>query len=110
MLEFVESLKQNNLEIAILSDTLAAHAEVLTDIGVYNPFQHKILSHQVKVRKPDPAIFRYALELLNVAPNEAIFVDDVEKNLQGAESVGIKGILAKTPTQIQHDVLQLINE
>jgi HAD superfamily hydrolase (TIGR01509 family) len=42
--------------------------------------------------KPDPRIYRYVLEKMGVMPNEAIFVDNLKRNTNGAEKVGIKSI------------------
>ena len=41
--------------------------------------------------KPDPAIYRLAIERFGIDPAGALFIDDVAKNIEGAESVGIAG-------------------
>jgi HAD superfamily hydrolase (TIGR01509 family) len=49
-----------------------------------------IVSEEVGVAKPDPAIFAIALERLGVAPSEALFVgDSLEFDLRGAAAAGI---------------------
>jgi 2-haloalkanoic acid dehalogenase type II len=49
-----------------------------------------IVSEEVGIAKPDPAIFRLALERLDVGANEALFVgDSPEYDLRGAEAAGI---------------------
>ena len=46
------------------------------------------------VRKPDPAIFRTALDRLGVDdPGRAVFLDDFEGNLVAARGIGMHGIL-----------------
>ena len=46
------------------------------------------------VRKPDPAIYRIALERLGVAePSRAVFLDDFEANVIAARALGIHGIV-----------------
>ena len=46
------------------------------------------------MRKPDPEIFRHALALLGGPPPEsAVFLDDCEGNLRGAERIGMRGVL-----------------
>ena len=50
-------------------------------------------SSQVGMRKPNPAIFLHALELLGVAPERAVFLDDAPGNVAGARAVGLHGIL-----------------
>lgn len=105
---FIESLKEKNMEVAILSDTIGPHAEALTEVGIYKPFVHKVLSHEVGMCKPDIKIFEYTLKLLNVKPYEAIFIDDLEKNITAARKAGIYGIIAASSAQMQDDVLRLI--
>ena len=51
-------------------------------------------SSAVGLRKPDPAIFRLALERLGgVAPERAVFLDDLAGNVQAAANLGIHGVL-----------------
>jgi len=59
-------------------------------------FQHLTISAEVGVMKPSAKIYEFALEQLQVSPNEAVFVDDVWENIQACEKVGMKGILFKT--------------
>lgn len=55
-------------------------------------FHHMVISAEVKAVKPDPKIYRIALERLQVKPNEAIFVDDLIENIEACEKLGMKGI------------------
>jgi epoxide hydrolase-like predicted phosphatase len=51
-------------------------------------------SSEVGMRKPNPAIFRHALELLGgIAPERAVFLDDAPGNVSGARAAGLHGIL-----------------
>lgn len=53
-------------------------------------------SAHVGVRKPDPRIFRLALERLGVAaPEHAVFLDDFHGNVAAAERLGMRGILVE---------------
>jgi epoxide hydrolase-like predicted phosphatase len=55
-------------------------------------------SSSVGMRKPDPAIFLHTLDLLGgIAPERAVFLDDVEGNLVGARSAGLRTILVSDP-------------
>jgi putative hydrolase of the HAD superfamily len=55
-------------------------------------------SSAVGMRKPDPAIFTHTLDLLGgVAPERAVFLDDVESNLAGARRAGLHTILVGDP-------------
>jgi epoxide hydrolase-like predicted phosphatase len=55
-------------------------------------FDVLIISAEVKLVKPDPRIFRLAVEHLQVQPGEALFVDDVAENVDAARQVGLAAI------------------
>ncbi len=52
-------------------------------------FEKAISSHQLGCLKPDPEIYRCAISLLNVKPDEVLFFDDSAANVAGAAQVGI---------------------
>lgn len=61
-------------------------------------FDAVVDSSAVGMRKPDPAIFAHALDLLGgLAPTGAVFLDDVEGNLVGARRAGLHTILVDDP-------------
>ena len=50
------------------------------------------------LRKPDPAIFAHTLDLLGgIAPDRAVFLDDIETNLAGARLAGLHTVLVGDP-------------
>jgi epoxide hydrolase-like predicted phosphatase len=60
-------------------------------------FQVIVDSSEVRMRKPNPAIFRHTLDLLgDVAPEECLFLDDAESNVAAAERLGIRGVVVKS--------------
>lgn len=52
-------------------------------------FHHVIESAKAGVRKPEPRIYRMMCEALDVAPEEAVFVDDLGVNLKPAKAMGM---------------------
>lgn len=55
-------------------------------------FDVLLYSAEEGLAKPDPAIYRRALERLQVAPAEAVFVDDVLENVAAAQALGMAGV------------------
>lgn len=55
-------------------------------------FDGVVISAEVGLRKPDPAIYRHALDLLGLRPQECAFVDDIERNVRAAADLGIAGL------------------
>ncbi|KAG0204723.1 hypothetical protein BGX28_003428 [Mortierella sp. GBA30] len=52
-------------------------------------FDHYIESAILGLRKPDPAIYLKACEIVGVQPSEVVFLDDIGANLKSAQGVGI---------------------
>lgn len=59
-------------------------------------FDALVISGDVGIRKPDPAIFALAAERLAVTPDACVFVDDLDKNIEAAEEAGMAGILHRS--------------
>ncbi len=78
---------------ALLSNAFSDLRRYLTSVWrIDDAFDHMIISAEVGRVKPDPEIYRLALEALNVAPQEAVFVDDFPENVAGARQVGLAAI------------------
>jgi putative hydrolase of the HAD superfamily len=60
------------------------------------------------VAKPEPEIFRIALEQAGVKPEEAVLVDDFHANIEGCEKVGMKGILFQDAQTAMQQLKQLL--
>lgn len=56
-------------------------------------FEGGIFSHEVGFRKPNPEIYKMILRKFDLKPDEAIFIDDKEKNLHPASDLGMKTII-----------------
>ncbi len=59
----------------------------------FRRFRGIVVSGEEKLLKPDPAIYYLALDRFGLQPREALFVDDRQINVEGAEAVGIRGHL-----------------
>lgn len=55
-------------------------------------FDDMVISGEVGLRKPDPAIFALAAQRLNLPVAACVFVDDLEPNVRAAEAVGMTGV------------------
>jgi epoxide hydrolase-like predicted phosphatase len=63
-----------------------------------------VYSHEVGHLKPEPAAYRIVCERLGVAPGEALFLDDVQANVDGAHAVGMRAITFFDTRQAISDV------
>jgi HAD superfamily hydrolase (TIGR01509 family) len=75
---------------------------------IADAFDPLVLSPEVGLVKPDPAIFREALVRAAVLPAQAAFVDDFPENVDAASALGMRGVLFRTSSQAREDVAQLL--
>ncbi|HKX23723.1 MAG TPA: HAD family phosphatase [Candidatus Saccharimonadales bacterium] len=71
-------------------------------------FDAVVISGEVGMIKPEPGIFEYACRQLGVEPHEAVFVDDAERNCEGARAVGMQAIVYESWPQAQRDLTALL--
>ncbi len=65
---------------------------MLANLPYDEHFDHQFHSFRVGLAKPDPAYFTHIVETLGVAPEEAVFVDDLEVNVRGARRAGLRTV------------------
>jgi putative hydrolase of the HAD superfamily len=90
-------LAKRGLKLVILSDAPRYQAwSRLCYLNLPHFFDHVITHEDTKVRKPDPAPFNRAIELLGMHPDEVIMVGDwPERDMAGAHGVGIRTVYAR---------------
>lgn len=95
MIEFVAQLKLNlGLKIAIVSnEARELNAYRIDKFGLDSLADCFISSCFVHIRKPDADIYRLALDIAQVRPAQAVFIDNTPMFVQIAEGLGIKGVL-----------------
>ena len=76
---------------------------------IEDAFHDVIISAEVGLAKPNPDIYRLALERLQVTPFEAVFVDDFIENIQSAREVGMHAIHFRNSEQARDELLQLLD-
>ena len=70
-------------------------------------FRGIVVSGMEGVNKPDPRIFRILCERYAVAPESAVFIDDVAENAVAASALGIHGIHFRSPEQLRNELVGL---
>ena len=69
-----------------------------------------VFSCDVKLIKPDPKIYGAIAEKYNLIPSECVFIDDLEKNINGAKNFGFHGIQFLNLKQAQDDLNKFLKE
>ena len=113
--EMVEALKllKNKLTIGCITNNMLSgkgagmarnskRAEAMHQ--VLDLFDVVIESSKIGIRKPDPRIYQIACDQLGIAPNEAVFLDDLGVNLKPARAMGMSTIKVLGSVQALDDL------
>jgi putative hydrolase of the HAD superfamily len=77
--------------------------------GITDAFDEIIISAEVGLAKPDPAIYHLAAQRLGVEPQQAVFVDDMLRNVHAAREQGMHAIQFIDSQQTRLDLMALLN-
>jgi len=92
---------RRRVRTAYLSNAWSNTRTRLTQREIHGVVDEMFISAEMGVAKPDPKIYAMACEAMGVEPHEALFVDDLEENIESARTFGMHGILhANTPATI----------
>lgn len=93
VVKIAHHIKKQGVKIGLLSNASAVEIRpLLAKHKLGKLFDAVIISSEVGLRKPDPAIFQLALKQMLALPARTVFVDDNPHNIQTANHLGIHGI------------------
>lgn len=97
MLRWVAALQDAGFRTAILSNMGEELMQyMMQEFAWLGRFDHHTWSCQLRIAKPDPAIYRYTCDKLGLAPENALFLDDKPENITAAEAIGLQAIQFST--------------
>ncbi len=91
----VRQYKQRGYKLALLSNTEAPVAAYIRKQPSFDIFDKLIMSCEIGLIKPNREMFEFALKTMNIAADEAVFIDDRQVNIDGAQALGIQSFLFK---------------
>ena len=101
---FFENLSKN-YRLALLSNTDPIHmSNEEARFSFFRFFPIRIYSYRVGASKPDPLIYREALQACQVRAEEAVYIDDVAAYAKAAQRLGMSAIVFQSPEQLQSDL------
>jgi glucose-1-phosphatase len=104
---FLENLSKN-YRLAVLSNTDPIHMSYEeARFPFFRFFPIRIYSFRVGASKPDPVIYRQALQACKVRAEEAVYIDDVVAYVEAAQRLGMTGIVFQSPEQLRSDFRDL---
>jgi putative hydrolase of the HAD superfamily len=96
-------------KLALLTNAWSDARYVLTEkFPLSQLIDEMIISAEVGLAKPDPAIYHLTLQRLNVQPHEALFIDNKQRNIAAAQALGITCILFQSSAQVIAAIQQLV--
>lgn len=102
-IQAVAKLSEAGIRTAVLSNSDGSVTESLSRAGFDGLFEMVLDSHDLGVSKPDPAIFRLALERMSVAPSRTWYVgDSIFHDVGGATTAGLARAILIDPLDL-HD-------
>jgi len=108
LVQFIRELRPE-YHTALLSNAWPGMRQMIeNEWGIADCFDDLFISAELGLAKPDPKIYRLALDRLDVLPPRAVFVDDFSENVKAAAALGLRAIQFLSSEQAMQSVnLQL---
>lgn len=101
------NLKKLGYHLAVASNSIRHSIEVMMEKSKLSPYLSHIVSNQDVTRgKPDPEIYRKAMSLLGVTPEETLVVEDNEHGIASARAAGAHLMIVEEVTDVTLDNIQ----
>jgi putative hydrolase of the HAD superfamily len=107
LFDFVRGLRKT-IRTGLISNAWTGLRAVIVKHRFEDAFDTMIISAEVQVAKPDARIYQLALEKLELAAGEAVFVDDVPSNVEAARAVGMQAIQFTQSQEVMEEIRQLL--
>lgn len=98
---------QKEYRIGMISNLGRSWYDSIVPKDVRDLFEVTIISGEVGMVKPYPAIFEHACEKFMLQPNEIVFIDDLESNCEGARAVGMEALQFLSTPHTERDLQQI---
>jgi putative hydrolase of the HAD superfamily len=110
LIDYIRALRPQ-YRTALLSNAFSDLRALVTDYWHFaDAFDALVVSAEEGLMKPDVRLYQIAVERLGVAPQEAVFIDDFERNIVGARQAGLHAIHFKDPQEARRQLAQLLQE
>jgi putative hydrolase of the HAD superfamily len=97
---------QPHFQLAVVSNFDGRLRFILQRLGISKFFTHIFISSEIGADKPDPEIYRRALKLIDLKPDEVLHVgDDPERDWEAATAAGLSIFRLNRPTNSLRDLV-----
>jgi putative hydrolase of the HAD superfamily len=100
---------QPSFHLGVVSNFDGRLRFILQHLGISKFFAHIFISSEIGADKPDPEIFRRALKLIDLKPNEVLHVgDDPERDWEAASTAGLSIFRLDRPKNSLRDLVSTL--
>jgi putative hydrolase of the HAD superfamily len=108
MVRWLEQIHAGGYKTAILSNMpVDMIAHMRKNFAWISHFDHQVFSAEARSAKPEPEIYQACIKALGMLPQETLFIDDREENLQQARTAGIRGIRYQSVEHLRGELRKL---
>lgn len=109
--DVLHALRDRGIRIGLISNAFPSARRIMDGLDLTHWFSPLILSYEYTCAKPCPEIYQYALNCVNILPEQALFVDDRSKFIDGAiqEKVGMQARLLDREGKCQSEHPKISN-
>ena len=105
MIAWARSLQRSHIPTGILSNMPDPMETGLRTRHIWiDDFPHHTWSHALNLAKPEPAIYRHAIQGLHTPPENILFLDDRHENIAAAEALGMQAIQYTTHNAFEQEM------
>ena len=108
IIELVKTLRTCGLKTGLLSNNTSQGEAEIRSLGVTEYFDVIMTSFETGLMKPSPDAFQLFAKKLQIVPKELIFIDDTDKSLSTADSVGYYPILYTDYDSLIHKLTRIL--
>jgi putative hydrolase of the HAD superfamily len=111
MIDYMRSLRERGLRLAICTNNVREwESRWRSMLPVDEIFDVVVDSAFVGTRKPEPRIYEITLDRLDAPPDQAVFIDDVEYNVEAARALGIRSVWFTSSDQAIAEIEAALSE
>lgn len=106
--EWILSLKRAGYRVYLLSnygrETFAA---ARAEFSFFEHVDGMVISYEIRHIKPEPEIYEELIRRYDIIPEETVFLDDLQPNIEAAKAFGFHTILFTEKTEAEKRLLEL---
>lgn len=108
LLQIIDELRAAGIKTAVLSNDGSSLRGYIEGHGITQHFDEIFISGELNMMKPDSRIYQHAAQQLGFEPQEIIFFDDRQTNIDGAVRAGMQAELFTSNSQVRNILSSLL--